>query len=149
MGLICVIDNVPCRSIIALPDGPLKFGAAAYRRFIAWGSRRSLHLPSGMVRRSTSTDELTSALEKHRECLNMALPARSGGSLKCKNLSHQVRQTGCKCSIGESTSYRDRTPLIALARATLVTCPSASADKRPRMRSLSSPTSLGCMALMV
>lgn len=42
MALICVIDNVPCRSIIALPDGPLKFGAAAYRRFIAWASRRSL-----------------------------------------------------------------------------------------------------------
>lgn len=32
-----------------------------------------------MVRRSTPTDELTSALEKHRECLNMALLARSGG----------------------------------------------------------------------
>lgn len=37
MALICVIDNVPSRSIIALPDGPLRFGAAAYRRFIAWG----------------------------------------------------------------------------------------------------------------
>ncbi|CAH2404381.1 hypothetical protein MES4922_360071 [Mesorhizobium ventifaucium] len=74
MALICVIDNVPCRSIIALPDGPLKFGAAAYRRFIAWGHAVPLHLPSGMVRRSTPTDELTSALEKHRECLNMAHP---------------------------------------------------------------------------